>query len=207
MRPLLHVLAVLVSLSLAAGAQAAGDVETGKLRAQTCMGCHGAPGMRNAYPGYRVPKLGGQHDFYIVSALKAYKEKTRSHPTMQAQAATLTEEDMEHIAAYFSSLGDPASAENDVDPEDNPAQQCAACHNPDGVSPSDPEKIKSTLGAPVLAGQYPDYVLQSLIEYKSGERENATMRGMAAALSREQMKAIAEFYYAQDGLVAPNIAE
>lgn len=201
MRPLLHVLALTVCLSFSTGAQAAGDVETGKLRAQTCMGCHGAPGMRNAYPGYRVPKLGGQHEFYIISSLKAYADKQRSHPTMQAQAADLSEQDMEHIAAYFSSLGDPESS--DVG-EDNPAAQCIACHNSDGVSPSDPE---ATQGAPILAGQYPDYLLRAMLDYKSEERQNPVMNGMAAGLTRDQMEAIAEFYYAQDGLAAPNIAD
>lgn len=85
---------------------AEGDVEQGRLSAQTCMGCHGAPGMRNAYPGYRVPKLGGQHPEYIIAALQAYKKEQRSHPTMRAQAADLTDEDMANIAAYFSSLKD-----------------------------------------------------------------------------------------------------
>ena len=100
----------LVSAALFAGwaaapvAMAEGDVEEGRLKAQTCMGCHGAPGMRNAYPGYRVPKLGGQHHEYIVAALQAYRDELRSHPTMQAQAADLSDQDMENIAAYFSSL-------------------------------------------------------------------------------------------------------
>jgi cytochrome c553 len=201
MRPLLHVLAVTVCLSFGAGAQAAGDVETGKLLSQTCMGCHGAPGMRNAYPGYRIPKLGGQHDFYIVSALQAYQAGERSHPTMQAQAADLSPQDMEHIAAYFASLGDPAS--NEVS-GDNPAQQCAACHNPDGNSPEDPQ---ATQGAPILAGQYPDYIVRALLDYQSGDRQNPVMNGMSAGLDEAEMKAIANFYYRQDGLAAPNIAD
>ena len=96
--------AVFVGSGLAQPAMAEGDVEQGRLTAQTCMGCHGAPGMRNAYPGYRVPKLGGQHAKYIVAALQAYKNNLRSHPTMRAQAADLTDEDMANIAAYFSSL-------------------------------------------------------------------------------------------------------
>jgi len=87
-------------------AVAEGDIDNGRLQAQTCMGCHGAPGMRNAYPGYRVPKLGGQHAEYIVAALQAYKAKLRSHPTMQAQAADLSDKDMADIAVYFASLKD-----------------------------------------------------------------------------------------------------
>lgn len=199
MRPLLHALVAIFCLFLGAGAQAAGVVETGKLRAQTCMGCHGAPGIRNAYPGYRVPKLGGQHPFYIVNALKEYQAKTRAHPTMQAQAAGLTEQDMENVAAYFSSLADPSTGEVG---EDNPATQCAACHGPDGNSaPDNPQ------GAPVLAGQYADYIVQALHEYKTGERQNPIMNGFAAGLDNQQMQTIAKFFSNQEGLAAPDIAD
>lgn len=96
--------AMFAGIGIVQPAMAEGDVEKGRLTAQTCMGCHGAPGMRNAYPGYRIPKLGGQHAEYIVAALQAYKNQLRSHPTMQAQAADLTDEDMANIAAYFSSM-------------------------------------------------------------------------------------------------------
>ncbi|MGA8259510.1 MAG: cytochrome c [Arenicellales bacterium] len=200
MRPLLHVPAAAACLFLCVGAQAAGNAEKGELRAQTCMGCHGAPGERNAYPGYRIPKLGGQHDFYIVNALKEYKEKKRWHPTMRAQASTLTEQDRENVAAYFSSMAKPAS--NDVG-DNTPFKQCAACHGPDGNSPSDPDK---TQGAPILAGQYPDYIVQVLHDYKSGKRQNPIMNAMASGLNDEQIHTIAEFLYRQKGLVAPEIA-
>lgn len=89
-------------LSVAATAQAAGDPEVGALKAKTCLGCHGVDGYRNAYPSYHVPKLGGQHAAYIVSALKAYKAGLREHETMQAQASWLSEQDMEDIAAFFA---------------------------------------------------------------------------------------------------------
>ena len=65
-------LTVLFALSLTnIPAFAAGDIEAGKDSAATCMGCHGAPGIRNAYPVFRVPKLGGQQEQYLVVALKA----------------------------------------------------------------------------------------------------------------------------------------
>lgn len=92
---------------MSADALAAGDAERGRLKAATCMGCHGAPGMRNAYPGYRVPKLGGQHAQYLADALKGYRSGLRAHPTMRAQAATLTDEDIADIAAYFSAMSKP----------------------------------------------------------------------------------------------------
>ena len=101
------ILALVASTLLAASAPTlgAGDIEQGREKAFTCTGCHSAPGLRNAYPGYTVPKIGGQHADYIVAALKGYRSKERSHPTMQAHAATMTDEDMADIAAYFSSLG------------------------------------------------------------------------------------------------------
>ena len=95
----------MMSIMMSGLATADGDPLAGQEKAYTCMGCHGAPGLRNAYPAYRVPKLGGQHAAYIVTALKAYRAKSRSHPTMQAQASSLSDADMENIAAYFMTLG------------------------------------------------------------------------------------------------------
>jgi len=98
----------LYSLLLAAAAIlptsgfAAGDAAAGKVKAFTCMGCHGVPSYNNVYPTYHVPQLGGQHAQYLVSALQAYKAGQRSHKTMQAQAYNLSEQDMEDIAAYFA---------------------------------------------------------------------------------------------------------
>ena len=94
----------LTGLVLTAGVRAEGDPEAGKSKALPCMGCHGIPGYFNVYPSYRVPKLGGQHQAYIVAALQAYKNGQRSHKTMIAQATTLNDQDMQDIAAYFASL-------------------------------------------------------------------------------------------------------
>lgn len=88
----------------AAAQMSAGDPAKGKEKSFTCAGCHGIPSWHNAYPTYNVPKLGGQHAPYIVSALKAYQSGTREHATMHANAATLSEQDMADLAAYFSQL-------------------------------------------------------------------------------------------------------
>ena len=67
-----------------------------------CIGCHGIPGYRTAYPEvYPVPKIAGQNPGYIVSALKAYKAGDRSHPSMRGIAASLTEEQMQKLAEYY----------------------------------------------------------------------------------------------------------
>ena len=83
---------------------AGGNIETGKVKAETCLGCHGVASYTNVYPTYSVPLLGGQHAEYIVAALKGYKSGERSHRTMQAHAAGLSDEDMADIGAYFQSL-------------------------------------------------------------------------------------------------------
>ncbi len=98
-------LALLAAGGLSAGAWAAGDAAAGKTKAFTCMGCHGIPDYNNVYPTYHVPKLGGQHAAYIVTALQEYAKAQRKHGTMQAQASTLSEQDMQDIAAYFEQGG------------------------------------------------------------------------------------------------------
>jgi cytochrome c553 len=95
----------ILGLSLCTGlAHAEGDPVAGKYKAETCMGCHGIPGYRNAAPAYHVPKLGDQHAEYIIAALKAYKNGERNHPTMHAQASSLSDQDMADIAAFFANL-------------------------------------------------------------------------------------------------------
>lgn len=83
-----------------------GDPEAGRVKAYTCTGCHGITGYVSVYPTHRVPKIGGQHAEYIVSALRDYREGKRDHPTMEAQANRLSDQDIADIAAYFSTVGE-----------------------------------------------------------------------------------------------------
>ena len=67
-----------------------------------CIGCHGIPGYKTAFPEvYHVPKIAGQQPAYIIAALKAYKTGERSHPSMRGISASLTEQDMADLAAYY----------------------------------------------------------------------------------------------------------
>ncbi len=70
--------------------------------ASTCTGCHGIPAYKNAYPNYHVPKIGGQNKEYIETALKDYRSGARKHSTMEAQAGSLSDQDISDIAVYFS---------------------------------------------------------------------------------------------------------
>ena len=103
----MKITAVLLAASLGLSAYAAqaaeGRPQIGSKKISTCIGCHGIQGYRTAFPvTYQVPKLGGQHAAYIVSALQAYKTGDRKHPDMNSVAATLSEQDMADIAAYYA---------------------------------------------------------------------------------------------------------
>ena len=99
-----------IAAALASSALAAGDPAAGRQKNFQCMGCHGIPGWKTAFPEvYPVPKLGGQHAAYLVSALKQYKSGERDHATMRSIAATLSEKDMEDLAAYYSQAGGAAA--------------------------------------------------------------------------------------------------
>jgi cytochrome c553 len=98
--------ALVVGLVTTTVVRAEGDIMAGEVKAIPCMGCHAIPGYSNVYPTYHVPRVGGQQAEYIVAALKAYRDGERSHRTMHAQAATLSDQDMADIAAFFSAKRD-----------------------------------------------------------------------------------------------------
>jgi len=102
----LHMLGLVAATALfaATSAHAEGDKAAGRKLVYTCAGCHGVPGYTNAYPQYPVPKIAGQNEQYIVNALHGYQSGDRKHPTMDAQAESLSDADIQDIAAYLSSL-------------------------------------------------------------------------------------------------------
>ncbi|MBS0313191.1 MAG: cytochrome c [Burkholderiales bacterium] len=86
-----------------AAAQVQGDAKAGAQKVQMCQGCHGIEGWRTAFPEvYRVPRIAGQHSTYFVNALKEYKSGDRKHPSMRGIAASLSEQDMADLAAYYA---------------------------------------------------------------------------------------------------------
>ncbi|MBC6962721.1 MAG: cytochrome c [Nitrosomonas sp.] len=90
-------------LSFSGMAGAAGNTDSIQSKIVMCQGCHGIEGYRTAYPYvYHVPKLGGQHSVYLVKALKDYRSGERNHPTMVGIAGTLSDEDIDALAAYYA---------------------------------------------------------------------------------------------------------
>jgi len=182
--------AVLALAGFAPRAEAAGDAQRGKQLGYTCLGCHGIENYKNVYPTYNVPKLVGQHPDYLVGALKSYRSKERSHGTMYAQAASLSDQDIEDIAAYLSgsTVLDVAAAPRGTAPEKVTAL-CATCHGKNGVG------IAPIY--PTLAGQHADYLERALTEYRKGDRKNAIMPAFAMQLSEAEIKQVAEYYASQ----------
>jgi len=81
-----------------------GNADAGRTLAYTCQGCHGITGYKNAYPSYRVPKIGGQSAQYLTQALTEYREGKRKHPTMQAQSMSFSPQDIADLSAYLSTI-------------------------------------------------------------------------------------------------------
>ncbi len=183
---------LLMSLYPFGSALAAGDVQAGKIKAYTCTGCHGIPGYNNVYPTYKVPLIGGQNQAYLVAALKAYKNGERDHTTMELQANSLNDGDIEDVAAYFASL--PLSQQDDgkAGAGQEKARACEACHGATGKS------VDPTY--PNLAGQHASYLKQALSDYRSGARSNPIMAGMAANLSNRDIADLAAWFAGQEGL-------
>lgn len=173
----------------------AADAAKGEKLAQTCLGCHGAPGLRNPGPVYSIPMIGGQHAEYIVSSLQAYKDKTRGHKTMQAQASNLSDADMADIAAFFSQMKGNSrpnlASEAELRIGEKAAAVCAACHGKTGDGDQS--------AFPRLAGQYESYIVQSLKDYRSNDRQNIIMSGQVGNLSIGEIKALAAWFSSQEG--------
>lgn len=106
-------LAGVALVALAATASAAGNAERGKQKAeQVCAACHAVGGdwTKPLQPEY--PQLAGQHRDYLVTALNAYKQGDQSqigrkNPIMAGQAAGLSKQEIEDIAAFLAGIRGP----------------------------------------------------------------------------------------------------
>jgi cytochrome c553 len=169
------------------------DVEAGKKLSYTCLGCHGIEGYRNAYPSYRVPKLGGQKAGYLEIALRGYRDGTRQHPTMVGQAQSLSDQDIQDLAAYLSSIGtETVAAGGTQGASFEKAAACTACHGQNGIS------VNAMW--PTLAGQYESYLLHALKQYRNGGRSDPVMTAQAALLAEKDLPMLAKYFASLEGL-------
>ncbi len=185
----LRLAVVTLALAAAVTAQAGGDAQRGKQIGYTCLGCHGIDDYKNVYPTYSVPKLVGQHPEYLVAALKSYRGKERAHGTMYAQASSLSDQDIEDVAAYLAGTPLTPGAPTSGAVPTKVAELCSACHGRDGVG--------ITGDYPTLSGQHADYLMRALLEYQKGDRKNPVMAPFVGQLSAADIKAVADYYGAQ----------
>jgi len=173
-----------------------------------CIGCHGIKGYQASFPEiHKVPMISGQNAKYIVAALNAYKAGDRKHPTMRGIADSLSEQDMNDIAAYYEASGKAEGGPMAGDkPSKEPSAQvaallqkaaCVSCHGANFSKPIDP-------AYPKIAGQHADYMFVALKAYKTENnqavgRSNGVMGAIAKQFSNAELKALANYVGSLDG--------
>jgi cytochrome c553 len=195
------------TLFLAFAAHAAGSAEAGATKAAMCIGCHGIPGYQNSFPEiHKVPKISGQSDKYIASALTAYQKGERKHPTMRGMAGSLSEQDIADLAAYYSGhyQGPKAPEAIKYTPPAVAALlqkgACVSCHGANLSKPIDPSY-------PKIAGQHADYLYVALKAYTvegnpNVGRSNGVMAGVAKQFKLSELKEMAKFIGGLEGEMA-----
>lgn len=210
MNKLLTPLLALTVLCAAASSQAQaikGDAKAGQSKNAMCIGCHGIVGYQASFPEvYKVPMISGQSAPYLSAALHAYKKGERRHPTMRSIAASLTEQDMADLAAYYSASGVMADGALPAKPSSEPSAQvqallgkanCASCHGANFSQPIDPSY-------PKLGGQHADYLFVALKAYQVDGNPNVgrahpIMGAMAKMYTHAELKALAGYIGSVEG--------
>ena len=146
-------------------AMAKGDPEAGKAKSAVCAACHGQDG-NSINPDW--PSLAGQHEKYLIQSITAYKNQMRKNAIMYPLAMSLSEQDIEDLAAYYHSQNAvPLTYDEELAKEgeniyrggtQNGVAACIACHGPNG-------KGNPGAGYPVIAGQHASYTIIALKEY------------------------------------------
>ena len=179
----------------------AGDAEAGKSKAAVCTACHGPDG-NSTVPDF--PKIAGQIPGYVAEQLAAYKSGERANAIMAGLVLTMSEQDMLDIDAYYAQF---ESSKSSIDESElvaaNRGQEiyrhglsqysvpaCMACHGPAGNG------IPSRY--PKVSGQFKEYLVTALSEFKSGVRVNEEMNTIAFRLSAQQIEDLALYMQALD---------
>lgn len=103
MKKIFALLTLAGAVNAAVAADVIGNPKAAENKVAMCIGCHGIPGYKATFPEvYQVPMLGGQSAKYLEIALKAYQKGERNHPTMRGIAASLSDQDMADLAAYYA---------------------------------------------------------------------------------------------------------
>ena len=180
-----------VSIVPALVRDAGGDVGRGGTLALRCTMCHGARGVSAS----DVPNLAGQYPEVVYKQLADYRNGQRQHALMQALAATLGDQDMRDLAAFYAQLPRPSPNPQDVPSPALIAQgaplrsvaPCASCHG----------GIDQKPGSPWLEGMPKAYLTTQLRAFADGTRRNdphGMMRNVARQMTPEEIDKTADWY-------------
>ena len=176
---------------------AKGDAAAGQAKSALCGSCHGVDG--NSLMAMN-PKLAGQSARYMVKQLQEFKSGARESAIMASMVLSLSDQDMEDIAAWYSSQQPTIQGANPESIElaerlyragnsEIAVAACSACHSPTG-------KGNAPAGFPLLSGQHAEYTLQQLKNFRSGARQNdgsAMMRTVVERLTDKELEALASY--------------
>lgn len=166
----------------------ADDPAEGRKIANMCRTCHGLDG----YALVPIaPHIGGEPEEYLEAQLMAYKTGQREHEMMSVVTSGLSAQQISDVAAWYASH-DPIATLPEGSTAEAAPQACVSCHGADGIS--------QLLDAPNLAGETNIYLDTQLKAFKRGQRQHDIMSDVAAALSDDEIREIAN-WYAAIGLV------
>ena len=200
----LATLGLIATLALFQGptADASEAIAAGRIKAdQVCANCHGLDGQATSGGNSAMsPSLSAQRKEYLVARLQAYRSGKLEHPQMTLVARMISEQDIENVAAWYSSLeielsGNATRPENDLEPgalagKTKVEQVCKHCHGIDGRSV--PEANAATV--PYLSGQPREYLVDRIQAYRSGRIDHPQMTPIAKGLSEQEITNVSEWY-------------
>ncbi len=199
MKFFIQVVASLLAL-MSLQAVAEGDAAAGQAKSAICAACHGADG-NSVVPNW--PKLAGQHAGYLVRQFNLIKSGARPVPEMQGIVAAISDQDIQDIAAWFSSQTRNSGVADESTVElgariykagnaEKGVPACMSCHGPAGEG-------NPLSGYPALAGQHATYTNKMLTGFHAGDHwgdddgPSVVMSGVALSLSREEIDAVSSY--------------
>ena len=192
------ILSLIICFGVTGVAFAKGDAAAGKGKVATCTACHGVTGVS---PAPIWPNLAGQGERYLVKQISEIKAGERVVPEMAPFVGSLSQQDIEDIAAYYASQAAPQGA---TEPKfvtlgeavyrggnaKKGIPACGSCHSPTG-------KGNALAGFPHIAGQKVDYTIKQLKAFREGDRTNdgdiKIMRTIAEKMSNKEVEAVANY--------------
>lgn len=164
---------------------ATGDMNTGRIEASRCGGCHGTDG-NSPYPS--IPSLAGQNPHYLVTSLRAYRDRHRDDAMMRSAIQGLGDEQFKNISAFFAAQKPrrfTVDAQDPVIAGAALAATCDSCH------------AQPDTGIPRLNGLDQTYLERSITQYQIGARQHALMPLLVSHLSITDIEKISWYYAGQ----------